>query len=386
VIEQEVFPFKQTTTGQQLTLPTFDLAYYPMLRGPYNYTSSGVNPNGTLSNPRSRWGGIFRRLESTDFEALNIEFIEMWVMDPFIYKRNATGGDLYFNLGSLSEDILKDGRKSLENGLPSDGDPAKTDQTVWGRIPKLQPVIQAFDNNPDARKFQDVGLDGLSSTDERQFFSSFINQLSPQAAAQLQNDPSSDDFQYYRGNALDASNAGILKRYERYNGPEGNSKTNEQSKAETGIDNSASTALPDGEDINRDNNSSLADEYFQYKVSIRPQDMIVGQNFITDKVVSDVTLPNGQRQQVAWYQFKIPIAQGQKVGNIQDFKSIRFARMFMTDFADTTILRLAKLQLVRGEWRRYNAENTLEKVIADKALGPNPALDNSKLDVSTVNI
>lgn len=387
VIEQEVFPFKQSTTGQPLTLPTFDLAYYPMLRGPYNYTTTGINPNGTLNNPRSRWGGIFRRLESTDFEALNIEFIEMWVMDPFVYEPAAAGGDLYFNLGSISEDILKDGRKSLENGLPGDGDASKTDQTIWGRVPKLQPVIQAFDNDPSARRVQDVGLDGLSSNDERSFFSPFLNQLNPQAAAQLQSDPSSDDYQYYRGSNLDQINAGILKRYERYNGPEGNSKTNEQSVAETGIDNSASTSLPDGEDVNRDNNSSLADEYFQYKVSIRPQDMVVGQNFITDKVISTVKLPNGLSQQVAWYQFKIPIAQyQQKVGNIQDFKSIRFARMFMTDFADTTILRMAKLQLVRGEWRRYNAENNPSKVIADPGLGLNPGLDNSTLDVSTVNI
>ncbi|MGV3507809.1 MAG: cell surface protein SprA [Sphingobacteriaceae bacterium] len=387
VIEQEVFPFKQSTTGQPLTLPTFDLAYYPMLRGPYNYTTTGINPNGTLNNPRNRWGGIFRRLESTDFEALNIEFIEMWVMDPFVYEPAAAGGDLYFNLGSISEDILKDGRKSLENGLPGDGDASKTDQTIWGRVPKLQPVIQAFDNDPSARRVQDVGLDGLSSNDERSFFSPFLNQLNPQAAAQLQSDPSSDDYQYYRGSNLDQINAGILKRYERYNGPEGNSKTNEQSIAETGIDNSASTSLPDGEDVNRDNNSSLADEYFQYKVSIRPQDMIVGQNFITDKVISTVKLPNGLSQQVAWYQFKIPIAQyQQKVGNIQDFKSIRFARMFMTDFADTTILRMAKLQLVRGEWRRYNAENNPSKVIVDPDLGLNPGLDNSTLDVSTVNI
>ncbi|MBC7913640.1 MAG: cell surface protein SprA, partial [Pyrinomonadaceae bacterium] len=323
--------------------------------------------------------------------ALNIEFIEMWVLDPFINKPNSQGGDLYFNLGSISEDILKDGRKSLENGLPGDNDASKTDQTIWGRIPKLQPVIQAFDNDPAARKFQDVGLDGLASADERQSFAAFLNQVKPQlngdAASALESDPSSDDFQYYRGNNLDNSDAGILKRYERYNGTEGNSKTNEQSLDETGIDNSASTSLPDGEDINRDNNSSLADEYFQYKVSVRPQDMAIGQNFITDKVVSTVKLPNGLSQQVAWYQFKIPIAQyQQKIGNIQDFKSIRFVRMFMTNFADTAILRMARLQLVRGEWRRYNAENSPAKILADPALGTSPGLDNSRIDVSTVNI
>lgn len=390
VLETEVFPLKQSPTGQALTLPTLDLAYYPNVRGPYNYTTTGVNPDGTLNNPRKRWGGIFRKLETTDFEALNIEFIEFWVMDPFIYKPNSPGGDLYFNLGNISEDILKDGRKSLENGLPADGNPASTDETVWGRVPKLQPVIQAFDNNPSARQFQDAGLDGLTNADERQKFAGFVNQvkaqLTPQAAEELNNDPSSDDYRYFRGGSLENSNPGILKRYERYNGTEGNSKTSAQSLAETGIENSAATSLPDGEDVNRDNNMSLTDEFYEYKVSIRPQDMMVGQNFITDKVTSTVRLANGSSQAVSWYQFRIPISQfNGKVGNIQDFKSIRFVRMFMTNFADTSVLRMGRMQLVRGEWRRYNASNTSAEVIVDPAAGTN-APDNSTLDVSTVNI
>ena len=391
IFEQEVFPFKQSVTLQPLTLPTFDLSYYPSLRGPYNFSPSGLNPNGTLSNPRSRWGGIFRRLEVNDFEALNIEFVEIWVLDPFLYKPNSPGGDLYFNLGNISEDILKDGRKSLENGLPVDNDVSKTDQTVWGRVPRLQPVIQAFDNNPEARQFQDVGLDGLSSNSEREQFSTFINQartqLNAQAAQALEADPSSDDYQYYRGNNLDDIDAGILKRYERYNGTEGNSKTSQQSLDQTGIENSAGTPLPDGEDINRDNNSTQADDYFQYRISIRPKDLLtVGTNFVADIVPVSVKLANGRQENVRWVQFKIPLAEfQQKVGNIQNFKSIRFIRMFMTDFADTTVMRFAKLQLVRGEWRRYNAENSPVKVIADPAL-INPALDNSLLDVSTINI
>ena len=391
IFEQEVFPFKQSVTLQPLTLPTFDLSYYPSLRGPYNFSPSGLNPNGTLSNPRSRWGGIFRRLEVNDFEALNIEFVEIWVLDPFLYKPNSPGGDLYFNLGNISEDILKDGRKSLENGLPVDNDVSKTDQTVWGRVPRLQPVIQAFDNNPEARQFQDVGLDGLSSNSEREQFSTFINQartqVNAQAAQALEADPSSDDYQYYRGNNLDDIDAGILKRYERYNGTEGNSKTSQQSLDQTGIENSAGTPLPDGEDINRDNNSTQADDYFQYRISIRPKDLLtVGTNFVADIVPVSVKLANGRQENVRWVQFKIPLAEfQQKVGNIQNFKSIRFIRMFMTDFADTTVMRFAKLQLVRGEWRRYNAENSPVKVIADPAL-INPALDNSLLDVSTINI
>lgn len=390
IIEQEVFPFKETSTGQSITLPTLDVAFYPTIRGPYNYTTTGFNANGTLTNPRSRWGGLFRRIETNDFQALNIEYIELWVMDPNIYKPNSTGGDLYFNLGNISEDILKDGRKSLENGLPANGDPEKYDETNWGRVPKLQPVVQAFDNDPAARKVQDVGLDGLSNTDEKAKFGILISQikgqLNPDAAAEFDNDPSSDDYVYFRGGALDQANAGILKRYQRYNGPEGNSKTAQQSQEDFGVDNSASTSLPDGEDINRDNNMTQSDEYFQYKVSMRPGDLMVGQNFVTDKITSQVKLANGQTQPVTWYQIRIPLAAyQQKIGSIQDFKSIRFIRMFMTNFADTTVLRFGKIQLVRGEWRQYNANNEVSQVILDPSL-QNAGPDNSTIEISTVNI
>jgi cell surface protein SprA len=390
VIEQEVFPFKQTPIGLPLNLPTLDVAFYPEVRGPYNYTTTGFSADGRLNNPRSRWGGLFRKIETNDFESLNIEYLELWVMDPNIYKPGTTAsGDLYFNLGNLSEDILKDGRKSLENGLPADGDPSKFDETNWGRVPKLQPVAQAFDNNPDARKVQDVGLDGLPDALEKEKFS-FLNQvkaqLNPEAAAALDADPSSDNYSYFRGRDLDQARAGILKRYENYNGPEGNSKTAQQSLNDLGLENSASTALPDGEDVNRDNNMTQSDEYFQYKVSMRPGDLEVGKNYITDKVVSPVKLANGQTQPVTWYQIRIPLSEyTQKFGNIQDFKSIRFIRMFLTDFADTTVLRFAKIQLVRGEWRKYNANNAANQLIADPSLSGTSA-DNSTLEVATVNI
>lgn len=391
VFEQEVFPLKQSVTGIPLTLPTLDLAFYPKQRGPYNFTISDVNPDGTLSNPEKRWGGLFRKLESTDFEAQNVEYVEIWMMDPFIYKPGSKGGDMYINLGNISEDILKDGRKSLENGLPADGSDTQTELTKWGRVPKLQPVNQAFENSAAARNAQDVGLDGLNDDAENRHFSDFINQIVPRlqgsAATELKQDPSSDNFRYYRDAELDNENAGILKRYERYNNTQGNSRTADQSLSETGLNNAASTSLPDGEDINRDNNMSLTDEYFQYKVSIRPEDMVVGQNFITDKVTSSVKAANGSTQHVSWYQFRIPISQYQhRVGGIEDFRSIRFMRMFLTNFPDSAVLRMAKLQLVRGEWRKYNAEGNPAKVLTDPALGTNPGLDNSVVEVSTINI
>jgi len=391
IIEQEVFPFKETATGLAVNLPTLDIAYYPNVRGPYNYVPNGFSQDGKLNNPRSRWGGLFRKIDNNDFESLNIEYLELWVMDPNIYKPNNTGaGDLYFNLGNISEDILKDGRKSIENGLPADGDPTKVDETNWGRVSKLQPVIQAFDNNPDARRAQDVGLDGLSDIQEQQKFSAALNQirtqLNPDASTKFNADPSSDNYSYYRGPALDQVRAGILKRYENFNGPDGNSKTAQQSMSDLGLENSASTSLPDGEDVNRDNNMTQSDEYFQYKISMRPADLEVGRKYVTDKVVSQVKLANGQTQPVTWYQLRIPLADyDQKYGNIQDFKSIRFIRMFLTDFADTTVLRFAKIQLVRGDWRQYNTSNTAAELIVDPSLIP-AAPDNSVVELATVNI
>lgn len=387
VMDREVFPLKDSPTGMPMFLSTMDLAYFPMLRGPYNYRTTGLGPDGNLIDPQTKWGGIFRKIEVPDFESQNIEFIEMWMMDPFLTNPQSEGGDLYFNLGNVSEDILKDGRKALENG--NSDNLADMDETVWGRVPKRQPVVNVFDNDPVKRARQDIGLDGLSDDDERIFHNDFISQLrailNPASVQVLENDPSSDNFTYYRGVQLDQENAGILKRYENFNGLEGNARTPEQSQEDFGVGTSASTLYPDGEDIDRDNNMNEVEEYYQYKVALRKNEMEIGQNYITDIQESEVKLPNGRTEKVKWYQFRVPIANGEAVGQIRDFKSIRFMRMFLTNFQDTAVLRLAQLQLIKGEWRRYNAENTVAKVIADPALGQ-VGLDNSSLLVSTVNI
>ncbi len=390
ILQTEVFPYKQSVTGQPLSLSTLDLAFYPTIRGPYNYATSGINADGSLQNPTTRWGGMYRGISTNDFQALNVEYIEFWVMDPFLYKPTAPGGDLYFNLGSISEDVLKDGRKGLENGLPVNGDLSTVDTTAWGRVPKAQPVVNAFDSNPASRVIQDVGLDGLSDADERAKFAAIVQQIKGTvggtAANAFANDPSSDNYQYYLGPAQDAAKASILDRYSKYNGNEGNSKTAQQSQAELGLQTSANTSLPDGEDIDRDNNMSQDDQYFQYKVSMRPKDLVVGQNFVNDKLTSQVKLADGTTQNVTWYQFRIPIASYQSaIGGIQDFKAIRYMRMFMTNFADTAVLRFATLQLVRGDWRAYNTEKNPLNVIADPAI-TNPPLDNAVINVETVNI
>ena len=117
-------------------------------------------------------------MDNTDFEASNYEYIEFWMMDPFIENPNHRGGKLYFNLGDISEDILRDGLKFFENGLPADGSDDGVEYTVWGRVPTIQMIVNAFENDPSARQYQDVGYDGLYDEIERTHYANtYLNLL-----------------------------------------------------------------------------------------------------------------------------------------------------------------------------------------------------------------
>ena len=188
------------------------------------------------------------------------------------------------------------------------------------------------------------------------------------------NDPAGDNYHFYRGYDYDEQRLSILERYKHYNGTEGNSLSQED--AADGMYQS-SRSVPDDEDINQDNTLNEYERYFQYKVSIRPEAVMVGKNFIIDKQESVQRTRNGEDQHVTWYQFCIPIKSYEKVvGSINDFSSIRFMRMFLTGFKETTHLRFATLELVRGEWRNYdyNLNNRSD------------APGNGIIDVNTVNI
>lgn len=391
ILENELFPNKESKNNLPTSMSVLNLAFYPSEKGAYNYDvmpstySKGMGADGALLSPQTRWGGIMRALQNTDFEATNIEYIEFWMLDPFVYDETHSGGDLYFNLGDISEDVLRDGRKLFENGLPITAVPENVDTTIWGRVPTIQPVVNAFDDNASSRQFQDVGMDGLSDEDERTFFeqeylslinSSFgNNSLAYQKAYE---DPSSDNFQYYRGSNLDQEEVSILDRYKKYNGTERNSQTPEQSPESYPT---SGTTIPNSEDLNKDGTLNESERYFQYKISLRPQDMVIGENFITDIRTARVTPANNETVEVKWYQFKIPLRTPEKtvIGNIQDFKSIRFLRMFLKDFEEPIICRFATFELVRGNWRTYDLDLTVpgEYIPIDES--------NTSLEVFTVN-
>lgn len=403
IFETELFPKKESQTGQPVPMPTLDLAYYPSERGQYNYDaaplvgfSEGTNADGSLKNPQSRWGGIMRKIETNDFEAANVEFIQIWMMDPFNSDATPTpnpfnnldptaSGELIIHLGNVSEDVLRDGKKSFENGLPtssSDGT-HPTDTTSWGRVPEIQAIVNAFDNDPNSRAAQDVGLDGLSSSDEASYFNKFLGAYSgipgigSNAISEINSDPSSDAYHYYRGDDYDNVQLGTLARYKKFNGNEANSPVTSSSYP------TSSTTLPSTEDINRDNNLSENEGYYQYRVKINSDDIApanVGSNFINDVVTGGGSTIDGAPVDARWYQIKIPVKDFEaRYGNIEDFRSIRFVRMILRGFDKSVVLRMARVELIRGEWRKYSYDLSSDgEFLGDD----NPG---TSFDVSAVN-
>ena len=360
---RELFPKRNQNSysGATSMLSVLNLAYYPSERGPYNF-STDLAYDGTLNNPENHWGGMMRKLDTNDFEAANIEYVEFWMLDPFIYSRrdgNASdfGGDFYLNLGEVSEDILRDGKKFYESGMPVDGSNSFV-KTQWGKIPTQATVTYSFASAKGARALQDVGFNGLNDQEEQtfetyqNFLKSIEGKISKAAYDSIWADPAGDNYHYFRGSDLDRMEAPILLRYKYINNPQGNSPDND-SRTE-GYDTSYKTT-PDVEDINQDYTLNEYEKYYQYRISIRPEDLVVGQNYIVDKREVSPKLRNGETDHVTWYQFRIPLRDyEQRVGGISDFTSIRFMRMFLAGFKKPIVLRFGNLDLVYGKWRMYN--------------------------------
>jgi len=278
----EVFPEIELQQGQPQQMPTLDLAFYPKEKGQYNYNTENLNSDGTLNRPEENWGGIMRRIETNDFEATNIDYIEVWMMDPFVYSKHFgtkhSSGQLYINLGNISEDIIPDRKRSAENGLPTDKGNFTTDTSKYAITPSGQIINKAFDNDPLAREVQDVGLDGMNDDAERELFKSYLDRIelihgsnSPAYKIAV-SDPSSDNYVYPRDETYDQQDALVLPRYKRYNGFDGNSTLD---KLADGTPKSGST-IPDDEDINQDYTVNLNEEYYQYRIDISPGELKTG--------------------------------------------------------------------------------------------------------------
>ncbi len=361
----------------------FDIAYFPAERGQYNYNPNLTN-EGLLPDPETNWGGITRAFTSdVDFDKTNIEYIEFWMLDPFLdnengrvldglfNQNNTSGGELIFNLGSVSEDVVKDGLHAFENGLPEAGGTENTTLTEWGKVTTEQYLTNFFDNSATARENQDVGLDGLKNAEEATFFNDrFISQLPAGARNSVLEDPSADDFRFYLGNEYDNEDAKIIERYKHYNGMDGN----------TPIDNGDSNVpprgsnSPDNEDLNKDNTINELEEYYEYRINLRKGQLQVGQQHIVDKVAA---VEDGR----TWYLFRIPVRNPDRIqGDISGFKNMRYMRMYMTGWRQPVVLRMAKFQIVGSQWRKFTES------LYDRSYNEVPEQYSSDFNISVVSI
>ncbi|MDX2135801.1 MAG: cell surface protein SprA [Saprospiraceae bacterium] len=388
---QDIFPNRQLTPLEQSNLRPLDVTFYPRERGPYNFElpdgypgiSEGLTTLGELNMPDTRWGGFMKGLNTNDFEAANIEFVEFWMLNPYMDKQDGTNisddGDMYIDLGTISEDILRDSRQFFENAIPTEPGTGASVNTRWGRIPVLPPVVNAFDNDPARRESQDIGLDGLTDEGERNFYLEWINAIMASSLGQnakdaIMADPSNDNFVYYLDPSYEDTDPGLLARYRYFTNTQGNSPVNNTNNL-----NPSATNIPDMEDLNRDNTLNEAEAYFRYRIPMRKTINPDGREVLdlTDPALAElitdtvVVRYDPNEEPMIWYRFKLPLdwQRREQLGGIQDFRSIRFIRMFWKGFTDRTTFRFATLELGRNQWRRFtqtlSCEGSLNQIPFD---------------------
>jgi len=397
VLPQEIFRQRD----QQLVNfnePIFDIAYFPTERGQYNYDGNFVTSEAD-SRVQQHWGGVTRAITNeTNFEENNIEYLEFWLLDPFIEGPrgivkdglvNGNPGDnnnrgfLVFNLGEVSEDILPDDRHSFEQGLPQNGAPVEdTEFSAWGRITEDQYLTDFFENTAGARQNQDIGLDGLTDrfggtsgeNDELRFLQSQRPDLA--SAFSINDDVSGDNFTYFINPLYDQLDAKIVQRYKNFSGMELNSQTEP-------INNfiPASNNDPDKEDLNNNKEVSNTERYREYRLSLAPGTNTAGGNLQENEFIIDQI--NGADGESTWYLFRIPLrTSGIDINGFSDddFQTIRFLRMYMTGFTRPVVLRMAQMRIVGSQWIKY------DQSLNEPGLNEIPNSDPTDFDISVVSI
>ncbi|MBB4808254.1 cell surface protein SprA [Chryseobacterium defluvii] len=367
----EIYNNRDFVAGEQTFTNTFDISYYPQEKGPYN-----TNPGSETT--AQRWAGIMRPISVSNFITSNIEYVEFWLMDPY-----ADGGTLGTNprlllqLGNVSEDILKDGYMQYENGLPTPAAPSTTTNSNWGVQPKQPPILYAFSSEGQERTTQDAGYDGLNSDQEAmKFGNTFVNPVTNLS------DPAVDDFVFYMSDKFTGSQASsLIQRYKYFRNPEGNSQSNSLEVA---------SQTPDAEDINKDYNLDQSEDYNEYVVKLDPPNLVLGQNNIVDVKTVQAQFQNGQTEDVKWYLFRIPVsklddpdAEGDQT--LEVLNNVRFARLMLAGFDQTSTLRFGTMDLVRSDWRRYpkNIAKYFNTSVSPPI--PDPATNEGTINVGPAN-
>lgn len=320
-------------------LQIMNLYFNPNEKGAYNYDtykssySGGINSAVLLNNPASRWGGM--QCETNDM--MSYDSIVLWLMDPFIYD-NEIEGDLYINIGEISEDVLKDNCLSYEKSQKSKFE----SHTVWGRVLREPDSLDYSETYP----FPDYGLDGLLSYEEKTYYDWYLNEIrlitgDNEMYVKIAADPSNDDFKHFLDQDYDLSHAGIIERYSRFNNMELNSQSSHTFP-------SSSYSTSDNEDLNENHVLDTANNYYEYHIKISKSDFSKGLNFIDSVRQTLVKLANGKQEYVKWFKICIPQNGYESIhGNIT--KGIRPSsiRVYLTNFNEPVNLRFAEFGLIK---------------------------------------
>ncbi len=364
--QNQLFQNRQVQPGQQQQLFTFDISYYPTERGPYNFEKRdgyGIYSRGfdiennkvVLRDPKTRWAGIQRYFQNSDFETANYESIEFWMLNPFMDRPDGEKplpneeGRIVFNLGSVSEDVIKDNLLHFENAMPTTSRRTPVTNTVYGKATVSIPQVNGFDIQEGAD--QDVGLDGLNNNEEAVKYQDWLTENGLINVPGLATDPSNDDFVFFN----DSPDTTLLGRMKQFNGPQGNTPFRNGQGANNnqfvrGNNN------PDTEDINNNKTLDQTEAFYEYVLDIRNNggfiDEDVVRQYLRETKDVRIELGGGRTQTVKWYRFQIPINSGKAVGPISGFRGIQYMRMYMTDFESAKTFRLADFQLQRSIWRK----------------------------------
>ncbi len=379
VLIEDVFPNRQISTQDQRTLQTLDVYYNPQERGPYNYN---MDLRNMLENqPEDMWGGFTAVLPGGlgDFTQQNIEFLEFWIQPvlpdgrrPETFNPSDYDGTIYFDIGTVTEDVIPNNTLNTEDGLYEREDNLRPDRPEAPRSYVLNSPVE-FNGQFSVANIQreDVGLDGLPSTgndglNEQVVFADFLSAMQevysddPDRFQSIFDDPSNDTYIYYDDTRV--RNLPLHERFYRmYGYHEGNSISTGSQRAVTN--------RPDSEGLINPAVVNLENAFFQYEFNMNPADtttLSVGSNYIVDRQDSpDLVAP--------WYQVRIPLRDFvRQMGNIEDLQRVTHIRMWMSGYKEPFTLRFATLEFVGNLWRKANNVGNVED-------------ETTIFDISTIN-
>ena len=389
---RDVFPGRDLRGETDPTLRTLDLYFNPLSRGPYNFTRA---MDEFIRNPEDVWGGITRSLPEgfTDFSLQNVEFVE-FIFKPYPQNEQEDAGSdtmLHLNLGTISEDIIPDGRLNAEDGLSCNFG-SSFSFNEWGRLPNGQ-QNGTVDVNSDCT--QDLGLNGLVSSHPggypeelteafryRDFLDALdqVNRagLTPEQRQRLdteiaraQRDPAGDDYHFYSNHAFYEdpdlfppdffpNGATIQYRFSRYFAGLELNTFEGQSRLATNVSEARGRSRsPNTEDLSFTGSVDLENSYYEYDIPLsraelseqaRPENT---DNYIVSEVGD------------GWYKARVPVRDfDRQVGDIDGFNRIESMRIWTRGHDVPITIRMASFELVGSQWQASDPISTEDSLMA----------------------